>query len=65
MKTDEIVETLLSQYGIDGIRVINNSTSSSISYPISNEFFTVGLMAVKKKMSNMSSFIYPWVLSKK
>ena len=49
MKTDEIVETLLSQYGIDGIRVINNSTSSSISYPISNEFFTVGLMAVKKK----------------
>ena len=49
MKTDEIVETLFSQYGIDGIRVINNSTSSSISYPISNEFFTVGLMAVKKK----------------
>ena len=49
MRTDEIFETLLSQYGIDGIRVINNSTSSSISYPISNEFSTVGLMAVKKK----------------
>lgn len=49
MRTDEIVETLLSQYGIDGIRVINNITSSSISYPVSNEFSTVGLMAVKKK----------------
>ena len=49
MRTDEIVETLLSQYGIAGIRVINNSASSSISYPVSNEFSTVGLMAVKKK----------------
>ena len=49
MKTDEIVETLLSQYDLDGIRVVNNSASSSISYPVSNEFSTVGLMAVKKK----------------
>ena len=49
LRTDEIFETLLSQYGIDGIRVINNSTLSSISYPVSNEFSTVGLMAVKKK----------------
>ena len=49
MRTDEIIESLLSQYDLDGIRVINNSISNSISSLISNKFSTVGLMAVKKK----------------
>lgn len=30
MRTDEIFESLLSQYDLDGIRVINNSTLSFI-----------------------------------
>lgn len=49
MRTDEIIESLLYQYDLDGIRVINNSTSNSISSLFSNKFSTVGLMAVKKK----------------
>lgn len=49
MRTDEIIESLLYQYDLDGIRVVNNSTSNSISSLFSNKFPTVGLMAVKKK----------------
>ena len=49
MRTNEIFESLLPQYDLDGIRVINNSTSNYISSLISNKFSTVGLMAVKKK----------------
>ena len=54
MRTNEIFESLLSQYDLDGIRVINNSTSNSISSLISNKFSTVGLMAVKKKDKKLS-----------
>ena len=54
MRTNEIFESLLSQYDLDGIRVINNSTSNSISSLISNKFSTVGLMAVKKKDKSLT-----------
>ena len=55
MRTDEIVETLLSQYGIDGIRVINNSTSSPISYLVSNENLAIKIDLVGKEYGNVAN----------